>query len=47
MSRVAHPAGPRHGDVLPADHPPAAPADLNELTRGHLAARRPAVAAGC
>jgi diaminopimelate decarboxylase len=31
MSRVAHPAGPRHGDVLPADHPPAAPQDLNEL----------------
>src|ERR1700749_3900149 len=31
MSRVAHPAGPRHGDGLPADHPPAAPADLNEL----------------
>src|ERR1700734_3110247 len=31
MSRVAHPAGPRHGDVLPADHPPAAPADLNAL----------------
>jgi diaminopimelate decarboxylase len=31
MSRVAHPAGPLHGDVLPADHPPAAPADLNEL----------------
>jgi diaminopimelate decarboxylase len=31
MSRVAHPAGPRHGDVLPADHPPAAPDDLNEL----------------
>jgi diaminopimelate decarboxylase len=31
MSRVAHPAGPRHGDVLPADHPPAPPADLNEL----------------
>jgi diaminopimelate decarboxylase len=31
MSRVAHPAGPRHGDVLPADQPPAAPADLNEL----------------
>jgi diaminopimelate decarboxylase len=31
MSRVAHPAGPRHGDVLPADHPPAAAADLNEL----------------
>ena len=31
MSRVAHPAGPRHGDVLPADHPPAAPQDLNDL----------------
>ena len=34
MSRVAHPAGPRHGDVLPADHPPAAPADLNTLYQG-------------
>jgi diaminopimelate decarboxylase len=31
MSRVAHPAGPRHGDVLPADHPPTPAADLNEL----------------
>ncbi len=31
MSRVAHPAGPQHGDMLPADHPPAAPADLNAL----------------
>jgi len=31
VSRVAHPAGPRHGDVLPADHPPAPPADLNAL----------------
>jgi diaminopimelate decarboxylase len=31
MSRAAHPAGPRHGDVLPADHPPAPPADLNAL----------------
>ncbi len=31
MSRVAHPAGPRHGDVLPADHPPTPPADLNAL----------------
>src|SRR6266702_4734274 len=31
MSRVAHPAGPRHGDVLPADHPPAAPEDVNDL----------------
>src|ERR1700744_738386 len=34
MSRVAHPAGPRHGDVLPADHPPAAPGDLNALYEG-------------
>jgi diaminopimelate decarboxylase len=34
MSRVAHPAGPRHGDVLPADHPPAPPADLNALPSG-------------
>jgi len=34
MSRVAHPAGPRHGDVLPADHPPAAPGDLNALDSG-------------
>ncbi len=34
MSRVAHPAGPRHGDVLPADHPPAAPEDLNALHEG-------------
>ena len=34
MSRVAHPAGPRHGDVLPADHPPAPPSDLNELNPG-------------
>ena len=34
MSRVAHPAGPRHGDVLPADHPPAAPADLAALPDG-------------
>jgi diaminopimelate decarboxylase len=31
VSRVAHPAGPRHADVLPADHPPAPPADLNDL----------------
>ena len=31
MSRVAHPAGPRHADVLPAEHPPAPPADLNAL----------------
>src|SRR6202167_4596917 len=34
MSRVAHPAGPRHGDVLPADHPPAPPEDLNALHPG-------------
>ena len=32
MSRVAHPAGPRYADVLPADHPPAPPADLNALS---------------
>jgi diaminopimelate decarboxylase len=31
VSRVAHPAGPRHGDVLPADHPPMPPEDLNAL----------------
>ena len=31
MSRVAHPAGPRHADVLPADHPPPPPDDLNAL----------------
>jgi diaminopimelate decarboxylase len=31
MSRVAHPAGPRHADVLPALPPPAPPADLNAL----------------
>jgi diaminopimelate decarboxylase len=29
MSRVAHPAGPRHADVLPPDHPPPPPADVN------------------
>src|SRR5947209_16121849 len=34
MSRVAHPAGPRHGDVLPADRPPAAPRDLTALAAG-------------
>ena len=34
MSRVAHPAGPRHADVLPAEHPPAPPADLNALEAG-------------
>ncbi len=31
MSRVAHPAGPWHADVLPAEHPPAPPADVNAL----------------
>jgi diaminopimelate decarboxylase len=31
MSRVAHPAGPRHGDVLPADPPPAVPDSLTAL----------------
>ncbi|MFE0424836.1 diaminopimelate decarboxylase [Streptomyces sp. NPDC058953] len=31
MSRSAHPAGPRHADVLPEGHYPAPPADLNAL----------------
>jgi diaminopimelate decarboxylase len=31
MSRVAHPAGPRHAEVLPPDHPPPPPRDLNAL----------------
>ena len=31
MSRVAHPAGPRHADVLPPDHPPPRPADVNAI----------------
>jgi diaminopimelate decarboxylase len=29
--RVAHPAGPRHADVLPAEHAPIPPDDLNAL----------------
>ncbi|RKE21137.1 diaminopimelate decarboxylase [Streptomyces sp. TLI_171] len=31
MSRSAHPAGPRHGDVLPEGHYQAPPTDLNAL----------------
>ncbi|MBH5337005.1 diaminopimelate decarboxylase [Streptomyces pactum] len=31
MSRSAHPAGPRHADVLPEGHYAAPPADLNAL----------------
>jgi len=31
MSRAAHPAGPRHGDVLPSGGVGAPPADLNAL----------------
>jgi diaminopimelate decarboxylase len=31
MSRVAHPAGPWHADVLPPGRPPPRPADLNAL----------------
>src|SRR3954471_18925192 len=33
MSRV-HPAGPRHADVLPEDHPLPPPSDLNTLAAG-------------
>jgi len=33
MSRV-HPAGPRHADVLPEDHPLPPPRDLNALVAG-------------
>jgi diaminopimelate decarboxylase len=31
MSRSAHPAGPRHGDVLPEAHHTSAPVDSNQL----------------
>ena len=31
MSRSAHPAGPRHADVLPEGHYTAPPANLNVL----------------
>jgi diaminopimelate decarboxylase len=31
VSRNAHPAGPRHGDVLPDAHPSSAPADPNAI----------------
>jgi diaminopimelate decarboxylase len=31
LSRVAHPAGSRHADVLPEDHPLPPPEDLNAL----------------
>ncbi|HLU96592.1 MAG TPA: diaminopimelate decarboxylase [Thermobifida alba] len=31
MSRYAHPAGPRHADVLPEEHPPLPPTDLLDL----------------
>ncbi|HEY2273167.1 MAG TPA: diaminopimelate decarboxylase [Jatrophihabitantaceae bacterium] len=31
MSRSAHPAGPRHADVLPEAHPSTIPSDLNAL----------------
>jgi diaminopimelate decarboxylase len=34
MSRVAHPAGPRHADAPPAEHLPMPPADLNALDAG-------------
>ena len=31
MSRAAHPAGPRHADILPGSGVSAPPADLNAL----------------
>ncbi|HEY7010878.1 MAG TPA: diaminopimelate decarboxylase, partial [Jatrophihabitantaceae bacterium] len=31
MSRSAHPAGPRHADVLPEAHPSTVPSDVNAL----------------
>ena len=31
MSRSAHPAGPRHADVLPEPHPSTGPGDPNEI----------------
>ena len=31
MSRSAHPAGPRHADVLPEAHPSSVPSDVNAL----------------
>jgi diaminopimelate decarboxylase len=42
MSPFAHPAGPRHAEVLPEGRPPAAPQDLNALVPGlwPLTARR-------
>jgi diaminopimelate decarboxylase len=39
MSRSAHPAGPRHADVLPEGHPSAPPTDLNAID--------PRIWAGC
>ena len=31
MSRSAHPAGPRHADVLPEAHPSGPPPDVNRI----------------
>jgi diaminopimelate decarboxylase len=31
VSRAAHPAGPRHAEILPPEHPPPPPADVNAL----------------
>ncbi|MGP4111982.1 diaminopimelate decarboxylase [Streptomyces sp. 4N509B] len=45
MSRSAHPAGPRHGDVLPEGHYTAPPADPNTIDPriwARSVARRPA-----
>ena len=41
MSRVAHPAGPRHADVLPPIIRRRRLGDLNALAPGDLAAVRP------
>ncbi|WP_156726113.1 diaminopimelate decarboxylase [Streptomyces apocyni] len=44
MSRSAHPAGPRHADVLPEGHYHAPPADLNALDEkvwAHTVSRNP------
>ena len=46
MSRSAHPAGPRHADVLPEASPSAAPDDVNDLDPAIWPPRRPG-STGC